>query len=93
MQASCIDCLLSLWRSSGGNKSIGFTVGPGEGDGDALAVTTQSDKIPWSGDRDGNPDPEQRERGQREVDGTARDAWGQREVHGDRESGDRESGD
>ena len=74
MQASRIDCLLSLWRSSGGNKSIGFTVGPGEGDGDALAVTTQSDKIPWSGGRDGNPDPEQRE-----VDGTARDAWGQRE--------------
>ena len=45
MQACCIDCLLSLWRSSGGNKSIGFTVGPGEGDGDTVAVTTQGDKV------------------------------------------------
>ena len=43
LQAYCIDYLLSLWCSSGGNKLIGSMVGAG--DGDAVAVTTPSDKI------------------------------------------------
>ena len=80
LQASCIDCLLSLWRSSGGSRSIGSTVGPGEGDDDAIAVTTQVIKYHVVETEVGTErEWAERERRQREL-GTERagdrDRWG-----------------